>query len=146
MAIWPPLASPLLARSRKVTISSPWVEIRPPRPPPPPTDWANTPCESPPSVRIWPLLITSTSPPSPAAPPWPPIETLTEVALVVPAAFLAKLSEKPRASPPQPPPPPTDWATMPVELPPMVLSEPLLITWTRPPLPASPPKPPRATA
>src|SRR6478735_7409482 len=94
----------------------------PPRPPPPPMLWAKMPSDNSPWVRIVPLLVTSTAPPSLAPPPMPPTETwklklraalsgVVQTTGMVQAA--ATCSEMVLELPPAPPPPPTDCAKMP---------------------------------
>ena len=129
----------------------------PPLPPPPPTLCAKTPCAQSPLVVTLPELVTLTSPPSPAAPPLPPRETvkpnfsgmffstMAEMNSRVPIAALTGLSAEASApaDPDRPPPPPTLCTNTPVESPPDVSTLPWTIADAEPPLPPLPPVPPQ---
>ena len=84
----------------------------PPRPPPPPTDWAMMPTASVPRVVMLPALVTVTAPPLPLLPFVAPTFSDT-TALRVLATEPDTACRAPAPSPATPPPPPTDWAKMP---------------------------------
>src|SRR6201746_1734697 len=81
------------------------VTLKPPLPPPLPTDCAKTPLELAPSVWIRPVDVTWTALPSSPAPPDPPIESDAATPFAVLATTVAAT-----LNPPSPPPPPTDSA------------------------------------
>ena len=75
-----------------------------PFPPPPPTDCARMPSESPKTVEIFPAFVTCTAPAEPPPPPVPPTATPTPTTPPI---------ETDPAKPPLPPSPPIDCARMP---------------------------------
>ena len=113
--------------------------LRPPLPPPPPIDCAAMPGDCMPSVVIAPLLVTNAPLALPPVPPVPPMP-MAAVALAVGVKF----TEPETAKPPLPPLPPTDWARMPVERSPAVLTVPPDDTVTLAPVLPDPPLPPTA--
>src|ERR1700759_5469320 len=91
------------------------------------------------------VFSTSTSPPLPLGPPDPPTAIVNVFRnferLTVPGGGVTIEPRWPL--PPVPPPPPTLCARMPSASSAVVMSVPLLVTWTSPPLLALPPLPPR---
>gem|GEM_PF-6334844 len=148
----PPIAKLSAARAPAVLDTA-----VPPLPPPPPTLCAKTACAQSPLVVMLPALVRLTGPPSPAAPPRPPRDTVkpnfsgtffstmaemnSRVPIRMPTGLSAEASAP--AEPPRPPPPPMLCTITPVESPTEVRTLPWIVADAEPPLPPLPPVPPQ---
>ncbi len=142
-----PPAPPTLMSS-ELSVPLAWMcapTTAPPTPPPPPIDCARMPNERSPTVAMVPVLVAETSPAVAPLPPLPPTATLTVVAaLSLPGLRSSRSSVI--ACPPAPPPPPSDWARIPSESSPPVMTSASLVTVTLSDTAPEPPPPPTAMA